>query len=432
MNRPLPDFGRERNLAATAPIFLALLLVATPIRQVGPWSVLWTAPSILIAAMMIAWAAESAQFFVAQGFALAMLAWLQTLPEFAVEAVLAWKQQVPLLMANLTGALRLLTGLGWPLIYGTAAFFHRRRYGKPLRFIRLHDHHSVEVVGLMTPLVYVAFICWKRTLNLADAVVLIAIYAIYLAVLRRMPPEEAEGIDDLEVIPRTVAKSRAPIRNLMIAVLFLGGGLLIYFTAEPFLASLLAVSAVFAVPYFVFVQWVAPFVSEFPEKVSAFYWARTVDKASMALMNMVSSNINQWTLLAAMLPVVYSLSTGRPSSIPLDDQQLLELLMTLGQALVGMVFLVNMELAWWEAAALFALWFFQFALSPVAPGPGFWGTLARHAHVWTTIAYFVWAAVEIVRVLIGKRRPAAFTEFARMWRTHVRPANELKTADKRR
>ena len=70
-------------------------------------------------------------------------------------------------------------------------------------------------------------------------------------------------------------------------------------------------------PNFVFIQWVAPFVSEFPEKVSAFYWARTVDRASMALMNMVSSNINQWTLLAAMLPIVYSISRGALSTIRL-------------------------------------------------------------------------------------------------------------------
>ena len=49
---------------------------------------------------------------------------MQTLPEFAVEAVLAWHQQVPLLLANLTGALRLLTGFGWPVIYFTAAMFH--------------------------------------------------------------------------------------------------------------------------------------------------------------------------------------------------------------------------------------------------------------------------------------------------------------------
>ena len=34
--------------------------------------------------------------------------------------MLAWKQQVPLLLANLTGALRLLTGFGWPVIEAQA------------------------------------------------------------------------------------------------------------------------------------------------------------------------------------------------------------------------------------------------------------------------------------------------------------------------
>ena len=82
----------------------------------------------------------------AQGVALAILAWLQTLPEFAVEAVFAWKQQVPLLMAGLTGALRLLTGLGWPMIYFTAAILlSASGTGGHLREIRLADEHSVEV-----------------------------------------------------------------------------------------------------------------------------------------------------------------------------------------------------------------------------------------------------------------------------------------------
>src|SRR5207302_5229486 len=135
---------------------------------------------------------------------------------------------------------------------------------------------------------------------------------------------------DLELIPRTIVKAPRGARIGAIAGLFLIGGGLIYFTAEPFLASLLAVSATLGIPNFVFVQWVAPFVSEFPEKVSALYWARTVDRASMALMNMVSSNINQWTLLTAMLPLVYSYSRGSISSIPFDDHQELELLMTLG------------------------------------------------------------------------------------------------------
>src|SRR5207253_4566707 len=125
------------------------IVAVTPIHLLPPSAVLWTAPSILLAALLIAWAAESAQFFVAQGFALAILAWLQTLPEFAIEAVLAWKQEVPLILASLTGALRLLTGLGWPMIYFTAAMFHRARTREKLQRITLEPMHSVEVVGLL-------------------------------------------------------------------------------------------------------------------------------------------------------------------------------------------------------------------------------------------------------------------------------------------
>jgi cation:H+ antiporter len=404
------------------PVF-ALLILAIPLQTASPSTLLWSAPAILLAAMMIAWAAESAQFFIAQGFALAILAWLQTLPEFAVEAVLAWKQQVPLLLANLTGALRLLTGLGWPMIYFTAAMFHRLRYRRALRQITLADEHCVEVMGLVVSMMWAAVIWAKASLDLVDAAVLICIYTAYLLVLSRMPPQESESVEELERIPRAIVKSGRPMRIAVIGGLFLAGGLIIYFTAEPFLASLLAVSAALGVPTFVFVQWVAPFVSEFPEKVSAFYWARTIDRASMALMNMVSSNINQWTLLAAMLPIVFSISYGAPASIPFDEQQELEILMTLGQSIVGTLFLINMKLEWWEAGSLFLLWAVQFAFSPVPPGPGVLGFLAIHIHWYVTVAYLVWAAVEIVRMAIGKRKPQAFFLFAIMWKRHVRPAN---------
>ena len=402
-------------------VAFALLMLAVPIRELPPQSIVWTAPAILVAAMLIAWAAEAAQFFVAQGFALAMLAWLQTLPEFAVEAVLAWKQQVPLLMANLTGALRLLTGLGWPMIYFTAAMFCRVREKRPLRAIQLEEEHCIEVAGLGVPLIYVLFIWWKASLNLWDAAVLIAIYAAYLFILTRLPPQEEEKIEDLELIPRSIVKSPPLLRNILIVGLFLGGGLLIYFMAEPFLGSLLAVSAALGVPSFVFVQWVAPFVSEFPEKVSAFYWARTVNRAPIALMNMVSSNINQWTLLAAMLPIVFSLSRGEFSSIPLNEMHRLELLMTFGQSLVSMVFLLNMRLCWWEATALFALWFIQFVLSPVEPGPGLVRTVAGHIHWYVTIAYLLWAGVGLVMAFSKprERAPAVFL-FAGMWKRYVR------------
>jgi cation:H+ antiporter len=357
--------------------------------------------------MLIAWAAEAAQFFVSQGIALAILAWLQTLPEFAVEAVLAWKQQVPLLLANLTGALRLLTGLGWPMIYFVAAWFYRRNTGQHLNEIRLAEEHCVEVVGLIAALAWGFVIWFKSSLDLVDAAVLVSVYCAYLWVLRHMPAADKETVEDLEFVPRTIVTAPRKWRIFAIVALFLAGGGLIYATAEPFLGSLLALSTAVGVPNFVFVQWVAPFVSEFPEKVSAFYWARTVERASMALMNMVSSNINQWTLLPAMLAIVFSMSRSTPSTIPFNSQQELELLLTLGQSLLSAVFLLNMRLGWSEAAGLFGLWIVQFAF-----------TTAVHDVI--TAAYFIWAAVEIARLAKRRARAPALRLFAEMWRRHVR------------
>ena len=197
----------------------------------------------------------------------------------------------------------------------------------------------------------------------------------------------------------------------------IGGGL-IYVSTDPFIGSLFGISNTLGLPTFIFIQWVFPFVTEFPEGLSTFYFARTVIRAPMALMNMVSSNINQWTLLVAMLPVVLSLSAGRVTALPMDHQQSLEVLMTVAQQLVGMLFLVNMELAWWEAATLFVLWFIQFVASSIPSGTPI-GEIAAHVHGWITVTYFVWAAWELLRLLLGQRKPAAFTEFAKMWRVYV-------------
>lgn len=408
------------TFVSAKPLVMVLLLLtaANAIPESGPATFLWAGPCLLLSALLIAWGAESAQFFIAQGFALAILAWLQTLPEFAVEAVLAWHQQVPFLLANLTGALRILTGLGWPMIYFAAATVHKKRTGKPLNEIVLDGHHSVEVLGLLAPLIYISFVYWKGSLTVYDGVVLILIYAGYLFILSKLPPEEKEGIDDLERIPRAIVTSPRGRRIFLISLCFLAGGALIYVTAEPFLGSLMALGTLMGVPSFVFIQWVAPFVSEFPEMASTFYWARTVTRAPMALMNMVSSNINQWTLLAAMLPILYSFSRGSMSAIEFDERQSLELLMTIGQALVGLMFLLNLRLAWWEAAMLFVLWAVQFVFSAIAPDDSEHGARHFNVHWFITMFYFAWAAWELVRLVIGRRKPLAFTEFGRVWRDH--------------
>src|SRR5215467_4031557 len=221
----------DKRQQVIAPVCALLVLSTGVIPASSPNSVFWTAPCILAAAMLIAWAAESAQFFMAQGFALAILAWLQTLPEFAVEAVLAWKQEVPLLLANLTGALRLLTGLGWPMIYGVAAWFQRRRGNKRLGEIELAEEHCVEVVALLPPIAYAMAIWVKGSLGLMDAGVLIAIYVAYLMVLRRMPAAGEEHIEDLESVPRRIVQAPRGVRIAAITALFVLGGGLIYFMA---------------------------------------------------------------------------------------------------------------------------------------------------------------------------------------------------------
>src|SRR3954447_15769496 len=145
------------------------LIKATTAASAAAWSAIWTFPSILLSAFIIAWAAEAAQFLIAQGLALAILAWLQTLPEFAVEAVIAWQAgkdptQTHLAIANFTGSLRLLVGLGWPMIYFVAAAFGWKRNNRKFVTIDLQDEHAVEVWALLVPIAYFMIIWWKGSL----------------------------------------------------------------------------------------------------------------------------------------------------------------------------------------------------------------------------------------------------------------------------
>jgi len=359
---------------------------------------LWTFPSMLLSAFLVAWGAEAAQFLISQGLALAILAWLQTLPEFAVEAVIAWDagrdpERAHLAIANLTGAIRLLLGLGWPMIYFVFAFFGRRQGDPPVPPIKLQPEHAVEVIGLVPPLLYFGVIVWKQSISWIDAVVLLLLYVAYLLVLLRNPPHNVEELADAPRVSQWAYRQRGWRRQAAIGALFGGGGFLLYVTAHPFLESMLAVAATLGISQFVLVQWVAPFLSEFPEKVSAFLWARRVTHAPMALMNMVSSNINQWTVLAAMIPLVFGYShyhhTGTWADFHFDTSQRLEITLTLLQTGLGLVVLANMEFDWFDATALFVLWLVQF--------------LVPHLREEVAVAYALWIVIQLVGFVIKGR-----------------------------
>jgi cation:H+ antiporter len=380
-------------------LFTAFALITETSLQAGtPWAVLWAGPGLLISSLMIAWGAEATQFFLAQGIALAFLALLQTLPEFAAEAIFAWHRETPLLFASLTGALMLLTGIGWPMIYFSAATAYRREHKQPMRLIRLEGQQSVQIISLFAGIAYESLVWWKGSLNIFDGVVLIAIYAAYLWIMTRLPPEEAETLDEISGVPRAIVLASRPVRIAAIVGLFTVGGAAVFLVADPFLRGLFGLSMLIGVSRFQFVQWIYPLVSEAPEGISAFYWARDPERASIALMNLVSSNINQWTLLAALLPVVLSMSLGHAVAIPLDATQSRDLLLALSQSLLGALFLVNMELAWWEAVGLFVL----FLISLGASG---------EVRLYVTWFYFAWCGVEALRLIVGNRKAAALRHF---------------------
>jgi cation:H+ antiporter len=391
----------------------------------GNWvHFLWTAPLIVGSAFLIAWGAEALQFMVSQGLALAMLAWLQTLPEFAVEANIAWNaaRHAPgyddsLVTANFTGSIRLLMGFGMPMVYFIRWWVLRKKPGTSTA-ITLDPFHSVEIVSLFPPTIYFFFIVVRGRLDLLDSVVLLGFYFMYMWLLLKMPPEEEdESVEELPFVARMVLKRGRIGRIAGVIAIFLGGGAILYFTVHPFVNSLQALAGLVGISGYFFIQWIAPFMSEFPEKVSAFGWATQDGKAKMGLMNFLSSNINQMTMLVAMIPIVYAISSGKwDAPILFTSDQKEEVLLTASQAALCMVLLFNMKFEPWEAAGMFALWLLQFTAMLWETRVGLPLHTVRHYSIWVNLG---WTAVEIFLALLkvrrwdfpfrmrAKRRPAA-------------------------
>jgi cation:H+ antiporter len=110
------------------------------------WAAVLSGVGIFGAAVLLSWAAEVAQVDIPQSLALAFLALIAVLPEYAVDLVFAWKAGSQdaargaleelcgveercrhLAIANMTGANRLLIGLGWSSVVLVAWWRHGAR-----------------------------------------------------------------------------------------------------------------------------------------------------------------------------------------------------------------------------------------------------------------------------------------------------------------
>ena len=355
---------------------------------------IFTTISIVFAALIIGWATEAAQFYISQGLALAILAWMQTLPEFAVEAVLAWNQERELMIANFTGSLRLFAGVGYPLVFFTACISHYIKTKEIKKEIIFDHEHWVEVLSFIPPLTYFLFIYVKGSLSVLDGIILISFYAIYLFLLSRISPKDEEETEDLAFVARTIVKMKPRNRNVSIVLLFFIGGGIIFFVAHPFIEGMKMLAFSFGVSSFVFIQWFAPFVSEFPEKITAFNWARKVKKAPIGIMNFISSSVNQWTVLTGMLPMIYNISLGRLEPLQLTMLQKNEILLTIVQGILAFLLLIELRLTFYGTAVLFILWFIQFIYPSI--------------HSEITLVYLVFILIEVIKISYRRKMPAAF------------------------
>lgn len=325
-------------------------------------SAIVTALLVIFAAILLGWAAEATEKFIAPGLALAILAFLQTLPEYTVEAVIAWSRNTHLMVANLTGSLRLLLGFGWPMIFIIAAVAHAFRTKTLLKSLELNPHQSLETLFLVPAVLYFAFIWFKGTMTPVDGIILIAIFMAFIKVISKAKTGKGEEIKTGEM-PKVVQKivlSPKKLRNLYIMGLFIVGGMAIFIVAHPFVESLKGLAVSWGMSQFLFIQWVAPFVSEFPEKTTAFMWAARDKKATTGMMNMVSSNLNQWLLLAGSLPIIFSISAGTYSTVIFDAFQRGEIILTILQTAMVLACCWDAKVMWWEVLLIFALWIIGF------------------------------------------------------------------------
>jgi cation:H+ antiporter len=355
--------------------------------------------AILGSAFLLAWAAEVLQLDVSQGLALTVLALIAVLPEYAVDFTFAWKagsnpdKFAPLALANMTGSNRLLIGIGWSMVVLLAAWrltriARKQGYeGDIDTDVRLERPHAIEIAFLALATLYSLTLPLKRTLTLVDAVILIGIFVLFVIRIARSPAEEPHLVGPAKLIG---ALSPGARRTTVVA-LFAFSAAVIFICAEPFAESLVHLGEQAGISTFLLVQWVAPLASEAPELIVAGMFAWRL-QTSAGFGTLLSSKVNQWTLLVGSLPIVFSVAAGHLSGLPLDSLQREELFLTAAQSVFAIAVLLSRSISVKEALALLGLFFGQFVLGGVLPGD-----IRELERIVVGIVYLVLAAVMIVQ-----------------------------------
>ncbi len=310
--------------------------------------------AILAAAFLLSWAAETAEMDISQGLALAIIAIIAVLPEYAVDFVLAWKAGADpaeaergLAIANMTGGNRLLIGIGWPLVF--FLFFYRTR----IRELVVDRERSLELTFLAVATAYVIFIPLRSHVTVVDSIVLVSLFAMYMFFTSRVETEEVELVGPA----RAIGALEAARRRAVVIILLCYSAATIFASAEPFAEALVHIGERFGISEFFLIQWLAPLASESPEVLVACLLAWR-GRAAAGMGVLISSKVNQWTLLIGTLPIAFLVSAGEfgwTTGLPLDARQRDEIFLTAAQSAFAIAVFANLRMSRVEAAAMFAL-----------------------------------------------------------------------------
>ena len=320
---------------------------------------------VLSAAFLLGATSEAAQRDIPASLSIAVLAFVAVLPEYAIDLLFAWRAaddptQAHFAVANMTGGNRLLLGVGWSFVLFLYIWRSKQRVLVLPRTI------SLEIAILMLATVVAFVIPAVGEINLAISAVLLALFVIYLWRLSRHPTHE-EAIEGPAAIVAALPRWR---RRAVVSALFAWAAAVIVLSAEPFADGLIELGEAAGIDEFLLVQWLAPLASESPEFLAALYlvWRGAAQAGMTAL---ISSKVNQFTLLIASLPIAYSISGGTLDGLPMDHRQIAEVFLTAAQSLFGVLLILDRRLSIWAGVLLLSLFLGQFLLTDSAVRWGF-------------------------------------------------------------
>src|SRR6056297_2002111 len=269
-----------------------LVAVAAAILLTLPWIGVWASggldaagPTVVLSGVavlgssfLLAWAAETAEADVPRSFAIAVLAVLAVAPEYAVDALYAYTagaeygtprgaEASNLAVANMTGANRILIGLGWSAIAlftvyragSSSDSAVRKESGFLASNVELDRDIATEIAFLLAATAFAFFVPLGGGIGMLDTVVLVGLYMTYIAIIIR---GEVDETDEQVGVPAYFQSYSKVPRIASVLFLFSYSGFMIYTAVHPFALGLEELGLQLGIPPFFMIQWLAPLASE--------------------------------------------------------------------------------------------------------------------------------------------------------------------------